>query len=59
MKKVQPQPFRRAIDTVAHNDDELKNAQEPFEYLTTSYNLLTLRTSNKYFVPQTTYLNET
>jgi hypothetical protein len=53
LKKVQPKPFRHAIDTIAQQQDYESN--ESFNYLTTSYDLLTLKTSNKYFIPQLTY----
>lgn len=54
MKLCSPLPFRTSIETINHNDNKESNEF----YLTSSFDLLTLKTSNKYFIPHLTYNNQ-
>ena len=57
LKKVNPFPFRRAVDNIAYSNDDGDDEEEfdAMEHLKQPYHLITLKTSQKYFVPESTY----
>lgn len=53
LRPVEPRPFRPSIDTLTYKDTS--TILEELGLLDDKFSLLTLKTSQKYFVPQTTY----